>query len=74
MGRVDKSNVADVMRYHPPDEEAKQQHLAIQIAAIEFADTVLHNVPDCADRSTAIRCIREAKMWANSAIALGGLV
>lgn len=38
------------------------------------AETLLHailkNAPDCADRSTAIRCAREARMWANAAIAL----
>lgn len=74
MGRVSKANVTEVMRYHPPDEIATQQHQEIQIAAIAFAEAILQNTPESADQSTALRCVREAKMWANTAIALGGLV
>ena len=43
-----------------------------QIAAHEFALTILANTPSSADQTTAIRKIREAVMMANAAIACGG--
>lgn len=43
---------------------------ALENAALEIINTA----PDCADRTTALRCLREARMWANAAINLKGLV
>lgn len=74
MGRVTKQNVVEVMTYKAPDEVAVGQHKRIQEGAIAFAEVVLTNAPECADTTTAIRKIREAKLWANSAIALGGQI
>jgi hypothetical protein len=42
-------------------------------AAKNFAEVILANCPSGADRSDAIRKIREARMTANAAIALNGL-
>lgn len=41
---------------------------------IEMAKTILTNVPNCADRSAALRDLRVAKMTCIDAIAKGGLV
>ena len=74
MGRVTKQNVAEAMTYHAPDEDAQAKHKAIEAGAIAFAEIVFQNTPECADQTAAVRAIREARMWANSAIALGGMV
>lgn len=74
MGRVTKQNVANVMTYHAPTEGSKEKHNIIEAAAIVFANVIFETTPECADQTAAIRAIREARMWANAAIALGGQV
>jgi hypothetical protein len=59
--------------YHPPTGETLPKFQAINQAAKNFAEIVLQNCPSSADRSDAIRKIREARMTANAAIALNGL-
>lgn len=43
---------------------------ALREAAIE----IINHCPPCADRMAALRCLREARMWANAAINLKGLI
>ena len=75
MGNVDRENLNEVMRYHPPPTRvAIQKHERVWNAAERFADELLVLCPDCKDREKAIEHIRAAKMWANSAIALDGLI
>lgn len=62
--------IHDLFTYHKPTEETIPKYAAINAVAETFALCVLENAPACADRSHALRCIREARMWANSAIAL----
>lgn len=68
--KVTVENLGDVFTYHSPRGDQAGRYLAIRAAAKAFADVVLWSAPDCADRSTAIRSIREAVMWANAAVAL----
>jgi hypothetical protein len=56
--------------YHAPTPEEVERMTAIRIAAKVLAETILDNVPDCADRSAAMRKIREVSMTANAAIVL----
>ena len=42
----------------------------VRNAAKQLAQVILDHAPDCADRSTALRMVREAVMYANAAIAL----
>lgn len=65
--------VAEFFKYHAPNEITIPKYAAINQAAKNFAEVVLANCPGGADRSAAIRQIREARMTANAAIALNGL-
>jgi hypothetical protein len=72
MGRVTKENLEKVMTYNKPDAEQVKAHGAIQKMAIEACLVIIDNVPECADRTTAINLIRQARERANAAIALRG--
>lgn len=52
------------------DNEQTARAFWVREAALAFAQVVIRNVPDCADRSAAIRKIREAVFTANSAISM----
>jgi hypothetical protein len=69
----DAGILAELFRYHPPTAETLPKFAAINQAAKNFAEVVLQNCPPSADRSDAIRKIREARMTANAAVALNGL-
>jgi hypothetical protein len=62
-----------LFRYHAPNDETIPKYTAINEAAKHFAEVVLQTCPRSADRSAAIRQIREARMTANAAVALNGL-
>lgn len=64
----------DVFTYHAPDAEDLRAYQAIREDAKQLARTIMLNVPGCADRSAAIRKLREAVMTANAARALKGRV
>lgn len=65
--------LAELFKYHPPTPETLPKYAAINQAAKNFAEVVLQNCPSSADRSAAIRLIRDARMTANAAVALNGL-
>ena len=71
---TDSAVLRDVFTYHAPEPDQIPKYNAIRDAAYEFAKVVVANTPRCADQSVAIRCIREASMVANAAIALKGLI
>jgi hypothetical protein len=62
----------ELFSYHPPFGDANLRYENIRSAAKQFAKVVLINVPRGADRTAAIRKIREAVMTANAAVALNG--
>jgi hypothetical protein len=70
---TDSEILAELFRYHPPTIENLPKFAAINQAAKNFAEILLQNCPPCADRSAAIRLIRDARMTANAAVALNGL-
>jgi hypothetical protein len=55
--------------YHPPVGSQPARYALLRDAAKAFAFAIVENVPDCADRTAAIRKVREAVMTANAAIA-----
>ena len=55
--------------YHPPTPEQLKAYEVIRASAKMFAEDVNANVPDSADKTVAIRKIREAVMAANLAVA-----
>lgn len=67
---VTTENVATVFQYHPPSEAQKERYVELRRSAEFFASRVLELCPRSADRSAAIRKIREALMVANASIAL----
>lgn len=69
----DAEILAELFSYHPPTVETLPKFSAINQAAKNFAEVILQNCPPSADRSAAIRQIREARMTANAAISLNGL-
>ena len=65
--------IAEMFRYHPPTIDSLPKYAAINQAAKNLAEVILQNCPGSADRSAAIRLVRDARMTANAAIALNGL-
>ena len=63
----------EIFTYHPPSPYQQKCYESVREAAKHFATIILHNVPTCADRTAALRKVREAVMTANAAIALDGL-
>lgn len=61
-----------VFKYHAPSPDQQVIYAKLRSAAKEYAAAVQDLVPDCADRSAAIRHIRESLMTANAAVSLDG--
>lgn len=64
----------EVFSYHSPDGKQVEAYGRIRLAARILAENILASAPPCADRTAALRKVREAVMTANAAIALRGLV
>ena len=58
--------------YHSPKPDQVAQYEAIRRTARIMARVIWDTCPSCADRSAAIRKLRECVMTANAAIACGG--
>jgi hypothetical protein len=71
---VTLDNLEKVFTYQSPNSETIPKYNKINAAAAVFAQAILENTPSCADQTAAIRLVREARMTANAAIALEGLV
>jgi hypothetical protein len=72
-GISDDELLNEIFRYHAPDKFAAQKYENIREAARHFAKVLLMNVPPGADRTCALRHVRDAVMTANSGVALNGL-
>lgn len=70
---TEAQTLAELFKYHAPTPETLPKYAAINQAAKNFAEVVLQNCPSSADRSAAIRLIRDARMTANASVALNGL-
>lgn len=71
---TDTEVLREVFKYHAPSGYQNDAYDAIRAAAHSLALTIYNFAPKCADRTAAIRKVREAVMTANAAIALHGLV
>jgi hypothetical protein len=71
---VTDEQLADWFTYHSPKDHPNPNvdlvYETIRTAGYEFATILREHVPAGPDLTTAIRCIREAVMWANAAVAL----
>jgi len=70
----DGTHLNDVFSYHSPQGDQAKQYETIRAAARGFAEVILVECPGCADRSDALRKVREAVMTANASIALQGKI
>ena len=67
-------NLDWVFDYHRPNDEQRKMHDDVRAAAKNMVTVIIESCPACADRSAAIRKVREAMFTANAAIALHGTV
>jgi hypothetical protein len=70
----DKAKVSEIFSYHAPTERQIESMKVIRGAALYLAEAIITECPASADRTTAIRKIREAVMTANASIVLDGMV
>lgn len=68
--KVTLENLKEVVYWHRPNAEAIKKFETIAKASEDFMKVILENVTDCADRSAALRAVREARMWSNAAVSL----
>lgn len=61
----------NLFSYHAPREDQVPRYEAIRFSGRGMSQVILENCPPGADRSAAIRKVREAVMTANAAIACG---
>lgn len=69
---VVNESVDDCFDYHEWTDAQKAQGVEVREALKTAVKVIINNVPPSADRSVAIRKLREARMDANSAITHGG--
>lgn len=70
----DRVVLEEVFTYQQSDEAQVTSMQRIRQAAFDLATAIVEECPSCADRSTAIRRVREAVMVANASIVLRGIV
>lgn len=68
----DVGMLEDMFRYHAVEPDQVERYVAVRAAGRAMATAILLNCPKSADRSAAVRKIREAVMTANASIALKG--
>lgn len=69
---TEDEELANWFSYHPPLAGQAEQYARIRAAARTFADVIVRECPRSADRTVAIRKLREAVYSANASIACGG--
>src|SRR5919108_3568113 len=62
---TDEEMLAEIFRYHAPNEITIPKYAAINQAAKNFAEVVMANCRSGSDRAAAINCIRMARTTAN---------
>ena len=67
-----KDDIENWFTYHSPDDNAIPKYKELRKQGLRFARAIMENCPPGADRSAAIRKVREAVMTANAAIACCG--
>lgn len=70
----EKDSLDEAFMYHGPDDVQAAKYQMINTEARKLAELIMLLCPPSADRTTAIRCIRESRMWANASIACNGKI
>ena len=69
---ITDAELAEVMNFKPWNEQQIQKGVAVRTALSAALKVIIEIVPPSADRSAAIRKLREARMDCNSAITFDG--
>lgn len=69
-----KEVIDNMFTYHAPEGDQPERYAKINEAAKALAVAIYENCPPCADTTHAVRQVRDAKLWANTAVALKGAV
>jgi hypothetical protein len=72
MGMLNVGNVEKVISRNKVSAQQVEAMEMIDLAARNLVTAIATYAPECTDRTNAFRHAREARMWANSAIALKG--
>lgn len=64
-----KEEIENWFTYHAPTKQQQVSYEMIREQAKEMANVINDVVPECADKTAAMRKLREAVMTANAAIA-----
>jgi len=67
-----KEQLDNWFSYHAPNSDQLVAYEKLRNAAKDFANAINDLAPESADKTAAIRKVREATMTANAAIACGG--
>lgn len=67
-----ESEIENWFSYHRPSPEDQAKYETIRASAKAFAKTIAECCPASADRTAAMRKLRETVMTANASIACGG--
>lgn len=68
---IDERLINNWFTYHPPTSDQTTIYETLRAHAREFAHIINNLVPDGADKSDAMRKLREVVMTANAAVATG---
>lgn len=74
-GRVADSDLVKLdnwFSYHAPTPDQVKRYAEINAASKALARIIIENCPPSADRTAALRKVRDARMTANASIACGG--
>jgi hypothetical protein len=69
---MDALTIANWFTYHSPTEEQVPKYEAIRREGLHLAGVINDSMPDCPDKTAAIRKVREAVMTANAGLSCGG--
>jgi hypothetical protein len=64
----EREQLNEWFRYHSPTKEQQEALDRLNAAALELCKAIMETTTPCADRSAAVRQVREAKMTAAAAI------
>lgn len=69
---VSLNNIEDCFTYQPAADDQLAAFDEVRAFLIEAGARILRHCPPCRDREIALEQLRDARMWANSAIAHRG--
>lgn len=69
-----QEEITDITSHHNVTADQQQKMERINAACAIMIKEIVNNAPQCADTTHAVRQVRDARMWANQAIALNGKI